>query len=265
MIASKSRENQIHSPSSKIKPKKNSCCCACFNCFGRSVSESPSEIYLDKSREPTELLVEKMVVQRVPVRLFATEKDYKKIQAERIKNKNQQPFEKYYSTLPKIDIKSASSTKVRSLEDSAISLNDVEVEIHEEKSPFVENIKGARVKRHLVTPMLNDLCSLHTLDDSKRIPKDPCPVNPPKKPPNALAELPSHWKPHNNNTEQNKSTTLQVGGKELTPEMKDTLLMLGSAKKPGNYRLQRYSMRKSQKKKDIVKKNSKDSIGSKIN
>lgn len=247
MSAKQSRPKQTQS-SSQFKSKKKSCCLCCFK---GNASESSSEMYLGRSGEATDLLVEKMYIQRVPVRLFATEEDYRKMEAERSEKQLQpsyKPFEKYYSTLPKTDIKTVSETKIRPLEHSAISLQNVDVEILDEKFPFKERIIDDN-ERKLATAILNNLSSLNTLG-SKGIPKDPCPVNLPKRSPNTLVNVSPNWRSMRSNAEPVKlaSATLQVGSrdlrKELTPEMKDTLLMLGSAKKPGTYRFQKRLNRK---------------------
>lgn len=271
MSANQSRLNENKTkPSSQRKPKNKSCC---LWCFGRSISDSSiNETYLNQNGEATDLLVEKMVVQRVPLRMFATEEDYRKMEAERSERQLQpsiRPFEKYYSTLPKTDIKTASKTKVRPLERSAISLRDVQVEVHEDKFPFAEAAVGTRCesdeRQRLATNVLNHLSSLQTFD-SKGVPKDPYPLNPPRKPPDALADMSSYyWRHQRNPREHVRSATLQVGGRdigrELTPEMKDTLLMLGSAKKPGNYKFQKQLMKNQTRKKKLTS----DSVASNKN
>lgn len=267
MSAQKSRPNQFHS-SPQSKSKKHSCCLCCF--AGNS-SEPSSEIYLDRGVEDTDLLVEKMVVQRVPVRLFATEEDYRKIEAERSERESYQsprPFAKYYSTIPKTDIKTASTTKMRPMEQSAISLHNVEVEVLAEKFPFRGKKGESSGKKPTNADEVNNLSYLHTLD-SKDVPREPCPVNPPKKLiTGAVTNMPPHWGNPRNSSEEKKiapATNMQAGGrdirKELTPEMKDTLLMLGSAKKPGNYRLQKHL---SQKRKNKKVTNDESSVASKL-
>lgn len=204
MSAKESRENQTNSATQK-RPRKGSCC-PCFKCFGGTASESSSDTYLDSNSEATELLVEKMVVQRVPVRMFATEEDYKKIERERGEKQpstSAKPFENYYSTLPVTDIKTVSQTKVRPLEESDISLQDAHVEAVQEPPRLTKKsaAMSEEEEKHLVSTVLNTLSSLHTLD-SKGVPKDPAPVNPPKRPPNALPNLPPNWRRTRNNSEQ---------------------------------------------------------------
>lgn len=265
MSAKRSR-HELSQPSQDNIPRRSSCCCSWLGCFNGSASEPSSEMYLDNSGEATELLLEKMVVQRVPVRMFATEEDYRRMKREE-QQQQLQSFDKYYSSLPKTDINSVSGTKVRPLEESDISLIDgnVDVEVIEEKMPVTDEParKSSINQRRLVTNVLNKLSSLHTLG-SKGIPKDPCPVNIPKRPPDALAKLPSHWKQGRYNaTQEVNAATLQAGGrdlgKELSPEMKDTLLMLGTARKPSYYKFNKYAM-KSQPRKG--RKENTDSVGS---
>lgn len=206
MSAKQSRHNQTQS----FAKTKKSTCCACFKCFTGNISESSSDIYLDRTGEATELLVEKMVVQRVPVRMFATEEDYRKMGTERGEKHSPpsaKPFAKYYSTLPKTDIKTVSNTKMRPLEESAISLHDAQVEVAKENSPFVKKptAMSENEEQQLVSTVLNTLSSLHTLG-SKGVPKDPFPVNPPRRPPDAPVNFPPSWRRVRNSTEQVKAT-----------------------------------------------------------
>lgn len=227
-------------------------------CFGRNASESSSETYLDRGTEATDLLVEKMVVQRVPVRLFATEEDYRKIEAERSERQSQlssRPFESYYSTLPKTDTKTTSTTKARPIEQSAVTLHNVDVEVFEEKLPFRKH-RNVDSQREITDAVLNNLSYLHSKLDSREISKDLSSANPPRKLVNdAVTNMPSQVRNSRNNSEEvnTAAPTLQVSGKdmgkELTPEMKDTLLMLGSAKKPGNYRFQKHCGHRKKNKK----------------
>lgn len=208
MSAKHSRQNEPHL--STQRESKKTTCCSCLNCFSASDSDSLSDTYLDKPGEATELLVEKMVVQRVPVRIFATEADYKKMETERGEKRSPstaKPFEKYYSTLPKTDIRTASNTKVRPLEESDVSLHNVQVEVMEE-TPFFKKGKAMSEdeERQLVSTVLNTLSSLHTLD-SKGVPKDPCPVNPWKRPPDAPANVPCSWRRARNSIVQVKVAT----------------------------------------------------------
>lgn len=171
------------------KQKKTSCC-SCLRCFGRRESDSSEDVYVDRN-EPTELLVEKLVIQRVPVRMFATEDDYLKLEAgrgEKIRPASPKPFENYYSTVPKTDIQTASRSQMRPLEESAISLHDAQVEALGRDPPFGKT-KSMLAERQLMSTVLNNLSSLHTLGKA-RVPKDPLPLNPPKRPPDALVNVP---------------------------------------------------------------------------
>lgn len=179
---------------------------ACFDCFSSNIKnvKDSSDFEYDKN-EPSEYVVEKLVIKRIPIRLFQAKKDVSAdsiASAKSTAKANPSPllpdkktnvtFESYYSMVPKSDAKSISHGSTPTREESVITLESEESE-HKPLVPIqAKNVASEEAERELVSKVLNTYSSLYTLDAKQAIPKDPCPINMPKHMPTSPVYIPEH-------------------------------------------------------------------------
>lgn len=165
---------------------------SCLGCLG---NKKPSKECIVQSRqnEPIEYIVEKQVIKCVPVRLFTTEQDMVSVTPSQpttvasVVSDKPKSDESYHSTEPK------SVSEI----DNSEPPKDVAVHTLQDRdeacsAPCAKYILSEEEERQLVSQVLNALASLHTLDAKETVPKDTCPVNPPRRPPDAPVYIPPH-------------------------------------------------------------------------
>lgn len=181
-------------------------CCECFNSNIKDAKESSDAEY-DKD-EPSEYVVEKLVIKRIPIRLLEKQGAAVRLSPTPSESNNcttkanisplpdkktNVTFESYYSMVPKSDIKSISPGSTPTREESETTLgSDEGSEHHLPASMQAKNVLSEEAERELVTKVLNTYSSIFTLDTKEAIPKDPCPLNMPKHPPDSPVYIPKH-------------------------------------------------------------------------
>lgn len=183
----------------------------CCNCFSSNTKDSKdSSIFECDKDEPTEYVVEKLAIKRVPCSLIATEEDsrpvipFNSVTVSSPSTKTTDPqllldkkanvtYDSYYSTIPKSDLKTVSHSSAPPRETSAITLGseDESEQKMPPSSPGKRALSEAEEKQ-LISQVLNKYSSLYTLDEKSKFPKDPCPLNFPKYPANAPVYVPEH-------------------------------------------------------------------------
>lgn len=209
-------------------------CCGCFgsDSDAKDTNESDFGFYKD---EPSEYVVEKLVIKRIPVRLFENEATMSQVPRRRFEETEEIPvlkipcpfetktkrnttvseepcicdtyikptfetsssplpdkrenvtFASYYSMVPSSDFQSVSPDSIPARKESAVSL-----ETDEPTMLQVKNTLSEVAELELVSKVLNTYSSLFTLDPKEPVPKDPCPLNPPKRPTNFSVYIPEY-------------------------------------------------------------------------
>lgn len=173
---------------SKNRPKKKestTCIKKTFNllcsCLNSDSTESlGEEIYpLQHDRDRYEYIVEKLAIKRIPLSLFATSEDYKRLSS--CYNKKTQellPGKKvnYHSYFVKTSSSSPKSTGRPKIQSSS---SNISVNYEKRMRPMVRMREPSQISRtreqeqEMVSHILNQYSSLYTLDNKEAIPKDP--------------------------------------------------------------------------------------------
>lgn len=169
--------------------------CLCCSCFKKDIncSKGADSILVVNKDEPTEYVVEKLAIKRVPLRLIEPElkKSSEKIDADKMKPKIS--FRTYYATTKRKRVRIASEKPLIHRR-STISLrsNSEDEEQVQVQRASENDLRELEDEQQILSKVLNTFSSLFTMDPKEAIPKDPCPVNPPKNEPGVNVFFPEH-------------------------------------------------------------------------